>query len=1498
MASCFFISDDLLDHDVLGAIGCQLPAGRRNLLVETTIRQFSEDHIDLQTKQLSPEGFGYFRFGVDSMTVPGIDTLNEDVTIIWDVCQQMPPLNCRVWLLSVVVTDGWDFIFDGLSTWLHAEKPSRVGRPLHILELFAGGVGGWKMAGDFICQQFDQKWETVAVDSDIDVAKCYAITHSAHFVKDPAILTRDFLVDNQGHWILGMDVCNQQWFPTVAKWGVDAVVMSPPCPAWSGAVSAPGLSRWDGLLFAKALLLCRWFMPDIICIENVAGFNSHPHFKEVMHILRWLGYRLIFNKIVELADQSPTFRQRFLAVAIRVHSSVSTKPPDTWYRQDFLNHPMSCSMSFSLEEKRWLFPKEEVIAIARDSRFSRNPTSEQDALLMRIYKDGQCVPTFMAKYGQQHDFSKDFLIKFGYFGHFVQDQDSPCGFRFWHPAEIAIIHGIVKEFFIPQDCYLAWHILGNQIALPHALLLVGDIFKRLHHFDFSTFVVFEQLQQKRLLPHNAELRQCGGGFILKPSNVDSSIDPEGCRLLLQECQNPNFQCWWAKPIDVEQPHPQTDVMVEQISQCSPSPTLAFDIVVSGVLLSEPPMRFWCTADTPAKQLETLWLDFVQCHFHHEPDSMTPAIVIKHVSHQNPVAFEGVWRLLVILIDAQLTILFCQDLIPMADHPPLREFADTLFDQFGALGPRQTQGIHTLLMKRPMIVQPPAIGLHFLIGAFKLASFTVIWNAGTFTLSIRIDGTSEATALLLDFWGGLFPEEQLTNFGLTITKARAEGVGFVHFQPIEDKGNPPPMCFKLCLAVAATRQILNAIDQTGPKTQVRIMWQSRPLWAGLLPRDTTASLLHSLVQYGLFVLTQLDRISLVMLGRRVSHEWTIGQMHDPSKDEIVLHVVPSLSGGGPSKQQQRTVVKNAIAAVLLEQGSDLTWVKKAVDTLTEKLGLPRLQQAVSHANPSNRIKDIQVMCQEVGLQFPSPTIPTNQVALASAPWNKAKKRREEGLNPGDFKVDEPFFINGDKQRAPQIQQIRANATGFCLVLPHEAAPWIRANQIISPDELGAIVLGRLPCDTTLNHEEVTMPCTNINGQAVLLSGTLVQLGSKKLCFAKGDPKQVDAETGHLMSITLYQPDWSEEDWKDITTNPFTFIGKVLDADSLREGVQSMWGKSLRNGRAAASPSQASTVQVHCTVTESKRDTILKASGLNNLYFTPKCRTGRIDQNFKIIWTQGDLAKAVGLVTQTPHCLGLVRGKDTYGLRFTSDKFQEAWALLCPGKPAPPTSTGEMTYKIEGLPFGCTAAMMKEWSSKVGWPITPFKALGPNAWLVKTDQAVPGGLLHFNTSPLLVRFLPPRDVASTPLLVGPWPKSNPTSTAAPGNLAVDPWAQWQGPRPSPSTMTPTRAVEGPMTAKFKEQDEKIASLQSEIKKLSVHTDQQLQAVDQRLTDSDKNQTKQFAKVEASIAAINTNIDQALQQSVQQNASLMEQKMKELRDLFVGTKRGRPDGDVSME
>ena len=106
---------------------------------------------------------------------------------------------------------------------------------------------------------------------------------------------------------------------------------------------------------------------------------------------------------------------------------------------------------------------------------------------------------------------------------------------------------------------------------------------------------------------------------------------------------------------------------------------------------------------------------------------------------------------------------------------------------------------------------------------------------------------------------------------------------------------------------------------------------------------------------------------------------------------------------------------------------------------------------------------------------------------------------------------------------------------------------------------------------------------------------------------------------------YREDWHEDDWKAITINPANVVRKQLEKEGLSDGIQAIWGKSLRQHRSPATPHQALTVQVHLTVEDAKLDKLLTRSGFNKLFLTPKTQVGRLNPNIKVIWIPGDVPK---------------------------------------------------------------------------------------------------------------------------------------------------------------------------------------------------------------------------------------------------------------------------------
>ena len=384
---------------------------------------------------------------------------------------------------------------------------------------------------------------------------------------------------------------------------------------------------------------------------------------------------------------------------------------------------------------------------------------------------------------------------------------------------------------------------------------------------------------------------------------------------------------------------------------------------------------------------------------------------------------------------------------------------------------------------------------------------------------------------------------------------------------------------------------------------------------------------------------------------------------------------------------------------------------------------------------------------------------------------------------------------------------------------------------------------------------------------------------------------------LVAMTLFRNDWSPEDWNQIVTKPIPFLRGIFAKAGMEQAVLSIWGKSLRSGRAPASPQQAESMQVHSSVLVSKLHKFLAKSGFNGVYATPKLANGRLYMSFKIIWLSKDDQSATVLAMKAPNCLGLVRGKASTGLRFAKDDFDRAWAVLCPGADKPQDFQGELMYKAEGLPFGTTAAMIAEWASKTGWAVQPVRALGPTAWLLRASTAPTPGLTMFNANPILLRFLPPRLVQQTPLLVGPKASRSP---AEPTKLAADPWANWTGPRPTPATPAAApRTIEGPIEQRLASQDDKIVQLQQSLEQIKQGHQQQSNDVAQRFDQLERSHRADMQQVAKTFDTLRSDLDQSLKQVVQQNSNILDSKLTELKQFFTrDAKRPLPPDRDAMD
>lgn len=85
------------------------------------------------------------------------------------------------------------------------------------------------------------------------------------------------------------------------------------------------------------------------------------------------------------------------------------------------------------------------------------------------------------------------------------------------------MHGLVDRYFLLNNLATNFLSLGNQIASPHALLVVAH---GLQHFseDLDVETIFRAFHEARLQPHQVELIQVPGVICLLRRAPNSQMD--------------------------------------------------------------------------------------------------------------------------------------------------------------------------------------------------------------------------------------------------------------------------------------------------------------------------------------------------------------------------------------------------------------------------------------------------------------------------------------------------------------------------------------------------------------------------------------------------------------------------------------------------------------------------------------------------------------------------------------------------------------------------------------------------------------------------------------------------------------------------------------------------------------------------------------------------------------------------------------------------------------
>eukprot|EP00438_Fugacium_kawagutii_P012397 Skav215502 [mRNA] locus=scaffold165:838310:842707:- [translate_table: standard] len=1423
MASFVDISGVLQDFDVLGAYGSDIQ-DRVNVLVRTEAVTLTEHHVILRVMQISPEGHGKDVFWKDHVQVPE-DTPLQSQTVVWSQQKALPKLHQLTWLRGVINWDvcGVNYEFDQNSVMLPVVTNDSPGNTLNWLELFGGGFGGWKSAIDhFQATMPSGRIRSVAIEHDASTAMSYALTNHTGYVQTRHEMPADFLTDNDMDWTICDDVLSTRWNTAVANMGVDVVSISSPCPPWSSATNAPGLSKPDGLLMMQSIMTCRFLRPVFILLEQVANFALHPHRAIITRALHSIGYRLVMQKILNPTELLKVDRPRWLALAIRVHSGHQLNAVPSWNvtnlqppQQDVVFRCWTGDVKTQLELDARAFQ------VANDPRFVRLNSHQQHPIQNRIKDPLEVIPTFMRLYGRQHELDEEYLVKYKFYGHYMKDESCAHGCRHWHPTEIALKQGLTNQCFMFEDMCEAWQIQGNVVTPIQVIPLLVAVTNTLWNQQTDVQVVSQTYLDATWKAQQTGFQWIEGGYFMVQLNdpipqhwlneyanlvhmvrVDGATEIIWFPSSLETDEVPPGQC---DPTPVSPPTPMQPDDDETMA------TQPFQVVLKAkTVFGDNHQNFWFEASIPYDLMRELWDHMFAPVVIDQPEVGMPVFEFRYDPDYLETDYsDGSRPLLVILDDEALTVMRQDKHVPIVNHAALRHM-HTPHDQFGPLHPHKLPVDHLLIVPQSLPLPRLPVLTVFMMAAFPDCRVVWAWNPLTDHLLLGIQGPPVPKKTIADFWAGLLTPNMLQILGRQVQFESNSHQILISFRPSRSDGVCPHKQLRMVLAISAARVMLSNVMESAPtEHRLKLTWMQSTLWEGSVDGNKHVSVIQQILNIALQPYYGNAKFALSGRDHWLNETTRLDQIATHVLPEVTVLPVPNqilrLTGGGGAKQQQKQHQQSAIASMLLEQGYELKWITDTVESLVSKYGLPRLQSITSQPMGGPRIKSLLGLIEEAKIELPKPSRPASQTQAEGTPWRPKKKRVDERpVDPTEFEICADFFKCEDGSPIQQLAELRPQASGVCIVSPMQAQPWIQSGQPTSSDELALLVIGKLAGETVLPNHEIRFPCLNQSKQMVILSGVIVQLGSKKVCWNKGDDTKIATEGSTLVALTLHKSDFPTDIWMDVTTRTIPTVRKLLAQEQM-DVAQSIWGKSLRRGKNPATPIQAESVQVHAAIPDNKLEEFLRASGFNKIYATPKEPNGRLSLKYRVVWSSVEPSQALPLAAQISGCLGLVKGKATLGYRVKLDDHEKAWQVLNPGQPLPERPGGDIVYKAMGLPFGVTQGMMTKWLSTIGWKATPLKALGPSGYLLRAETHVPPGIHMFNGSPILLQFLPEKDNHKQPIILGPrGAQMAKGSTMDPFQQpGQDPWAGFQ----RATLPTPARAITGPTEQRLQAQDDKI-------------------------------------------------------------------------------------------
>ena len=512
-------------------------------------------------------------------------------------------------------------------------------------------------------------------------------------------------------------------------------------------------------------------------------------------------------------------------------------------------------------------------------------------------------------------------------------------------------------------------------------------------------------------------------------------------------------------------------------------------------------------------------------------------------------------------------------------------------------------------------------------------------------------------------------------------------------------------------------------------------------------------------------------------------------------------------------------------------------------------------------------------------------------LLADPWQQATSsgppRATITLVPG-------FFLDQEDQPLPILSHLTAEAKGVALVGVDEVQTYASANLYLSEDELAAVVISpRAPESGSMPSQAISFAAMH-GDHKVLLRGFIINFG-QKAAKTREAAHRVNLQLTDTVTLALEIRKEFQANWDAVTRNPLRFVWNSIDG--LQRATTATWSRRFFSGRKECGADIASTWHMFAKLADDSYESFLRQSGKNGVFVTPKTH-GAVDitGRFRIIWLEhADLDRAMTIQRTYPEIIGLVRGRDTLGVRVKAADYAAVRQKLEPHWSSQGILTDlivERKWTMAPLPAHSDKAAIQKIVNELRWRAVPLKQLSATVWLIgaaAVDEP-PTDVFEFAGKPVLITNQAAKRVPSPEQLVLAAPPAFRRSFAT--DLAR---GKWQAPATMPDPGM--EVAPGPpitarsLMAEFKEEmNSKLSDFQSQVQSAVNQVNARVQEVQTAASSSAMELEALVARQDHRMAQVESNVQQlsaALVTKADLTAALaaaMESQNRELRSFLA--------------